>query len=161
MTATTDIQTMMDNAQAHFWRAIADQNPHITHGDFPPDLTHAFDTACLDAVKAWLQINDAPEEIHDMSLGGIDIVFVHWHYKGEDDGTGRGCFFPRTDHIFGNESSSKDIRKFLEGKYGSTGVIIIGSRNSTRKKRRPGKCCVASTASPRPSPNWTVMPMPT
>jgi hypothetical protein len=127
MTSNTDIEVMADNAQAHFWKSVADQNPHVTHGDFPPDLTQIFDMACKSAILMWLQINDTPEEIHDMSLGGIDIVFVWWHYRGEDDETGRGCYLPRTDHIFGNESSSKDIRKFLEGKYGSTGVIIIDS----------------------------------
>jgi hypothetical protein len=126
MTSNADIEVMADNAQAHFWKSVADQNPHVAHGDFPPDVTQIFDMACKSAIQTWIAINDTPEEFHDRSLAGIDIVFVHWHFRGEDDETGRGCFFPRTEHIFGNESSSKEIRKFLEGKY-PRGVIIIDS----------------------------------
>jgi hypothetical protein len=36
-----------------------------------------------------------------------------------------------------------------------TGVIIIGSRKTTRKKRRPGSRWTTSSARPRPSRYWT------
>src|SRR5437879_12072901 len=36
-----------------------------------------------------------------------------------------------------------------------TGVIIIGSRNTTRKKRRPGICCTTRRARPSASRYWT------
>ena len=39
-----------------------------------------------------------------------------------------------------------------------TGVIIIGSRKTTRKKRRPATSWAQRNASHSPSQYWTVMP---
>jgi len=44
-------------AQAAFWRVVAERFPDVETGDFPPDTTMQFDTDCKRAVAWWLSTN--------------------------------------------------------------------------------------------------------
>jgi len=48
-------------AQDAFWAKIVELYPEIKTGDFPPDATFAFDTACEKALSIWLQGNRPAE----------------------------------------------------------------------------------------------------
>lgn len=46
-----------EEAQEAFWAVVAKAYPEAEHGDFPPDATMDFDTACEDAVESWTYWN--------------------------------------------------------------------------------------------------------
>lgn len=58
-----EFEKTVRDAQDAFWASIASSYPSICTGDFPPDATFAFTSACEDAVRCWVGCNqEQPEE---------------------------------------------------------------------------------------------------
>lgn len=50
-------QHAVEKAQERFWHEVALRYPEVKTGDFPPDASHEFSTACETAVERWLTFN--------------------------------------------------------------------------------------------------------
>lgn len=61
---TTRVERAVQAAKDAFWSTIAEQFPEVRSGDFPPDATFEFDTACSRAAQVWLEGN-WPEDTFD------------------------------------------------------------------------------------------------
>jgi len=51
-----EMNQVVEAAQMAFWAEVA-KNFDFTTGDFPPEAQLAFDEACKQAVKVWVQSN--------------------------------------------------------------------------------------------------------
>lgn len=51
------LHEVAETAERAFWQAVAEAFPAVTGGDFPPDATHEFSTACERAIETWLMYN--------------------------------------------------------------------------------------------------------
>jgi hypothetical protein len=81
------IQEVAERAQEAFWAHVAGEYPEITTGDFPPGATAAFDEACRDAVRVWVEGN-APDPLgQEAHLAVVDALRArgweaHHEYPG-------------------------------------------------------------------------------
>lgn len=51
------MKTYINDAQAAFWKVIAEHNPDVLSGDLPPETSHYFDHACETVVRKWCEFN--------------------------------------------------------------------------------------------------------
>lgn len=55
--ASTRLHNAVVRAQEAFWQSIVSSYPEISTGDFPPDASHHFDVACMNAASTWVDGN--------------------------------------------------------------------------------------------------------
>ncbi|WP_194726424.1 hypothetical protein [Noviherbaspirillum malthae] len=65
---------IMDGVKSEFWSAVAKRFPQCQTGDFPPDQQLAFDNACENAVRVWLDCN-LPHGIQIRTEDGFLLTF--------------------------------------------------------------------------------------
>jgi hypothetical protein len=56
------MQTALDDAQAAFWASIVSSYPEVKGGDFDPESTDKFDSACREALSMWLEWNEQNDQ---------------------------------------------------------------------------------------------------
>ena len=53
----SSLDQAVEKAQTAFWQEVAKAFPEVPSGDYPPDVTMAFDTDCKRAIAWWLYFN--------------------------------------------------------------------------------------------------------